>query len=301
VDDRFPKDRDYFVAKAKQLDGEVLVADGNNDDKLQMKQAEEFIGQGVKVLVLVPVNLNTAAAIVRLAHENSIKVIAYERIIANCDLDYYISFDNVKVGELMASYATKLKPEGNYMVLSGDKGDKNAIWVRQGMRNIIDPLVKSGKIKIVYDVYIEDWAPENAYQVMKKYLNLSCVDLPDAILSAYDGMSTGAIKALDENNVTLFPIITGQNAELEACRNILNGRQSMTVYKPIKTEAEQAAILAMKCAKNESIEKTGKTSFNGAIEVPAILIEPISVNVSNMKGTIIADGFLKESEVYGNH
>jgi D-xylose transport system substrate-binding protein len=300
VDDRFPMDRDYFIAKAKELGGEVLVADGNNDDKLQQSQAEELIKNGVGVLVIVPVNLNTAAVIVRMAHDNHIKVIAYERIIANCDLDYFISFDNVKVGEMMANDAVKLKPKGRYMLLCGDKGDKNAIWVRQGQHNVIDPLVKSGEINVVHEVFIEDWAPDNAYQEMKKYLNLSSLDVPDAILSSYDGMSTGAIKAIDENSISLFPVITGQNAELEACRNILKGKQSMTVYKPIKTEAEQAAILAMKCAKNESIEKTGKTSFNGLIEVPSILIEPISVNENNMKSTVIADGFLKESEVYKN-
>jgi D-xylose transport system substrate-binding protein len=222
-------------------------------------------------------------------------------MIFNCDLDYYVSFDNVKVGELMANFAIKLKPKGNYMLLSGDKADKNAIWVRQGHRKIIDPLVKSGDIKIVYDMYIEDWSSDNAYHEMKTYLNLSCVNVPDVILSAYDGISTGALKALDENHVTALPVITGQNAELDACRNILNGRQSMTIYKPLKTEAEQAAILAVKCAKNESVEKTGKTSYNGAIEVPSLLIEPICVTASNMKSTIIADGFLKEAEVYGIH
>jgi D-xylose transport system substrate-binding protein len=299
IEDRFAKERDYFTAKVKELGGDVLFAEGQDNDNLQIQQAEEFINQGVKVIVIASVNKVTAAAIVRYAHGKHIKVIAYERIISNCDLDYFVSFDNIKVGELMASYAVKLKPEGNYVLFGGDKADQNAIWVKQGQRNIINPLVKSGKIKVVYDTFIEDWSHANAYYEMKQYLNLSG-NVPDVVLSSYDGMSTGVLQALDENNVTALPILTGQNAEVQACQNVVNRRQSMTVYKPLKLEAETAAGLAMKIAKGEKIDFGSKTINNGLIEVTSLLIDPISVDASNMKSTVIADGFLKESEVYGS-
>jgi D-xylose transport system substrate-binding protein len=296
VQDRFPKEREYFITKVKSLGGEVLAVDGQYNDALQIQQADELIAKGVKVLVVVANNKITAAAIVRSAHKSNIKVIAYERIIDNCDLDYFISFDNVKVGELMANYALKVKPNGKYMFLEGDKTDQNAVWVKQGHHNVLDPLLKSGQITSVYDCFVEDWSFDNANQTLKNYINLSG-ETPDVIISAYDGMTSGAIKAFEEYKLPL-PISTGQNAEIEACQNIVKGRQSMTVYKPLKQEAEQAAILAVKIAKNEKIEQTSKTSPNGFKDVPSIFIDPISVDASNMKSTVIADGFLKESEVY---
>jgi len=300
VDDRFPKDRDNFIAAVKKLGGEVIAKECNNDDKIQIQQALDLINNdGVKVLAVISVNKNTAATIVREAHKKNVKVIAYDRIISNCELDYFVSFNNVKVGELMALGALKQKPGGNFILLGGDKSDQNAIWVRQGMLNIVNPLVKSGKVKIVYDCYIEDWSWENAYYEMRQFLNLSSM-VPDAIVSAYDGLSTGAIMALDENHVSVsdFPAISGQNAELEACQNIVKGKQTMTVYKPLSLLAQQVAVIAMQCANGKTVETPKDNIFNGAVQVPAFLIEPISVDATNIKSTIISDGFWKESEVY---
>jgi D-xylose transport system substrate-binding protein len=297
TDERTVIERALFMAKVKELGCVPLITDAQFSDQLQITQAQELIDQGAKVLVVMAVNKNTAAAIARIAHSNGVKIIAYERIIANCDLDYYISFDNVKVGELMAKYAITKKPKGKYVILNGDKNDQNAIWVKEGMLKVLEPLVKSGDIQILYNVFVEDWSGDNAYVETKKFLNLS-MDIPDVILSAYDGMSRGAIKALDENEVISFPVITGQNAELLSCKYIVTGKQSMTVYKPLKTEAELAAEIAIKCARHENI-KTNKTVFNGSKEVPSILIDPISVDITNMKSTIIKDKFLKESDVFG--
>lgn len=298
-DERFPKDRDNFTAEISALGGTVISKEAHNDDKIQIEQAQELINQGVKVLVVICINKNTAATIVRNAHENGVKVIAYDRIISNCDLDYFVSFDNVKVGELMAQGVLKLKNTGNFFLLGGDKGDQNAVWVREGMLNVLKPLINQGNIHIVYDVYIEDWSSDNANQVLKQYLNLGGT-LPDAIVSAYDGLSTGAVNALIENNIPVssFPAISGQNAELEACRNIVNGKQTMTVYKPLKNLAKEVANLAMKVAKNEKITNTLTTINNGTNGVPSVLIEPTAVDVNNMKSTIINDGFWKEADIY---
>lgn len=298
VDDRNLVEREYFSAKIKKLGAEPIVVEAQFSDQLQIEQARDLIKQGVKVLVVMAVNKNTAAAIVRHAHDNGVKVIAYERIISNCKLDYYVSFNNVKVGELMAEYALKQKPSGNYIIMSGDKSDQNAIFVKEGQMKVLNPHITSGKIKVTYDSFIEDWSGDNANYEMAGYLNLG-METPDVVLSAYDGMSRGIIKSLLDNQISQYPVITGQNAELQSVRDIVKGHQYMTVYKPLKLEAEQAAEIAIKLAKNEKIETT-QTVFNGSIEVPSILIEPIGVDVSNIRTTIVKDGFLKEEDIYKN-
>lgn len=301
IKERFPKERDYFIAKTKELGGETYATDAANNDELQIRQAEELIKKGVTILVVISVNKNSAAVIVRHAHEKGIKVIAYERIIANCDLDYFISFNNVKVGELLASYSTKLKPNGEYVVLSGDKSDQNAVWVRQGIMNILEPMVKSNTITIGYNVYVEEWSLDNAHQEMKNYLQLTS-RVPDVVISSSDAMSLGVINVLKEFNIPKenYPVITGQNAEIQACKDILNGYQTVTVFKSLKQEAEEAATLAMKLARNETISNVTQKTFNGEKEVPSLLLDPVLVDKSNLKKIIVESGFHSEKEIYGN-
>jgi len=273
-----------------------LLASADNDDKLQIEQAKEMINQGAKILVVNSVNMNTAAEIIRDAHNRKVKVIAYDRLIRNCDLDMYVSFDNTQVGKLMSEYVLKVKPEGNYIILGGDKSDLNAVFVKKGQMDVLDNAIKTGKVKIAYNIFVEDWSSENAYQEIKSFLNLSG-QIPDAILSSYDGMSLGAIKALDEAGLAGKVIITGQDAELEACRNIMKDRQAMTVYKPLKTLATKAAEIAYKIASGEKYKMPESTIENGQKNVPALLLAPISVDKQNMKTTIISDGFYTESQL----
>jgi D-xylose transport system substrate-binding protein len=265
---------------------------------LQIRQADEMIAQGAKVLVINPVNFNTAAEIIRKAHKNNVKVIAYDRIIRNCNLDFYLSFNNEKVGNMMANYVVSLKPEGKYMILSGDKSDQNAIWVKNGVVKVLDPFIKNGKIKVVYDVFVEAWSAENANHEVKQYINLTSGELPDVIISSSDGISAGVVDALVEYDVAGTVLVTGQNADLKACQNIVNGAQIMTVYKPFKKLAYKAAELAIKMANGEIISENTTTTFNGVKDVTTLLFEPILIDKSNLRATVIADGFLTESDVF---
>ena len=295
--ERYIKEQKYFVDKISALGGEAIVASAEYDDKLQITQAREMINNGVKVLVVNSVNMNTAAAIVREAHKNNVQVIAYDRLIKNSDVDYYISFDNIKVGRLMAENIILQKPEGNFVLIGGDKADLNAVLVNKGIMDVLTKPINEGKINIGYNVYIEDWSGENAYYELKQYLNLSGI-IPDAILSSYDGMTAGCISALEEKGLAGKVLITGQDAELEACRNIVNGRQTLTIYKPLKALAEKAAEISFKMAANESFEKPVSTIDNGFKPVSCILLEPKLVDKSNMKTSIIADGFYSENQIY---
>ena len=294
--ERYKKEQAYFKEKIGSLGGEALTLSAEFDDKLQVKQADELLSQGVKVLVVNCVNQNTAAAIVRHAHDKNVQVVAYDRMISNCDLDYYLSFDNNEVGKQMAEYAVKLKPEGSYILIGGDKADMNAVLVKNGQLAVLDPFIKSGKIKIVYNIFVEDWSGENARHEIKKFLDLSG-EIPDVILSSNDGMSTGIIELLKQYNLDGKVVITGQDAELTACRNIVQDKQSMSVYKPFRQLAFAAAELAMELAKNEKITKAATFAPNGLKNVYAILLSPVVVDKSNLKTTVIADGLQKESDL----
>jgi D-xylose transport system substrate-binding protein len=298
VSDRYLKEKVYFSQKLQELGGEAMIMSADYDDKLQINQAKELINKGAKVLVVNCLNLNTAAAIIRDAHDNNVKVIAYDRIIRNCDLDYYLTFDNEKVGKLMVDYVTKIRPNGNYVLLCGDKGDQNAVWVKKGQLDALASSLNTKKINISYNIFIEDWSGDNARNAMKKFLDLSG-EIPDVVLSSYDGMSTGVIDLFKEYKIQPGQVLmTGQDAELAACRNIVQGYQTMTIYKSVKTLAYKAAEVAMKIANNEKIADANGKVWNGQIDVPSILLDPVTVDINNLKTSVIADGFHTESEIY---
>jgi len=286
----------YFKAKAAEMNCNAIVTDAKNDEFLQRKQAKELLDQGVKVLVIMAVNAYTAAEIVRDAHKVGAYVIGYDRIIHNCDLDFYISHNNYNVGKYMADYALKHKPEGKYLLLGGDKSDRNAIFVKTGQLDALKPYVESGKVKIVFDVYVEEWSSDNAYYIMKEYLRLSSNDIPDVILTSYDGLGYAARQALDEAGVTKDVIITGQDAEPKAIRYIIQGKQTLTIYKPLKPLAENAVITAVKLVHGEKPDTT-TSIFNNRIRVPSLLFEPIAVDKNNIRETVVKDGMIKESDV----
>nr|WP_222927502.1 substrate-binding domain-containing protein [Biomaibacter acetigenes] len=169
-EERYTKDRDFFVKRAEELGAEVLVQAANNDENLQNSQVENLITQGIDVLVLDPQNAESAAALVEAAHKANIKVISYDRLIKNCDVDVYLSFDNVKVGELQGKYLTEKVPKGNYFVFAGAPTDNNAKLFKQGAMKYIQPLVDKGDVKILFDQAIKDWQPEEALKLAENAL-----------------------------------------------------------------------------------------------------------------------------------
>ena len=156
-EERWQHDRDFFVAKAKELGADVEVSACNGDDNLQIAQAENMLAKGVDILVVVPHNGDICATIVNKAHSQGVRVIAYDRLIRNCDLDLYISFDNERVGQLQAQYLVQRVPVGNYILIGGAKTDNNAILFRKGQMDVLQPYIDSGKIKIFTDQWATDW------------------------------------------------------------------------------------------------------------------------------------------------
>lgn len=294
TDARYLKDRDYFKGKFESLGGTVEIGDAANDADKQEAQADEMIKNGVNVLVVTSVNQNTAASIVRKAKSKGIKVIAYERLIRNADVDYYITFNHFEVGRIQAQYALNKMPQGNYVIICGDKRDNNAELIMKGQMEVLG---KAGSgVSIIYKSYTEDWDSENAYQDMLRILNLEQKKV-DVVLSANDGMAGGVIRATDEIQPGYPVITTGLDADINACKRIMTGKQSMTVYKPFKLQGEMAAELAYKIIKGESITEAKNTTDNGSVQVPSILLVPTAVDQQNIRTTIIADGFYTEQQL----
>lgn len=297
--DRYIKERAYFSERTKELGYNSEFADADYDQNKQFKQVSDFLNQGIKVLVVGAVNVNLAARIVREAHDHGAIVIAYDRLIKNANLDYYLSFQYQKVGQEMARYVINNKPIGRYILIGGDKTDYNAVQVNKGQMKELEPYIKENKIQILYNVFIEEWNPDNASHEVDYYLNLSD-QVPDAIICSSDRMAGGIIKALEKHDLVGKVLLTGMDADKTACINILSDKQSMTVYKPFKKLAWQAAEIAVKYIKGENIIEAKDFVFNGNIQVPSILIEPIAVDKNNIRTTVIADGLHSENDIYGN-
>lgn len=297
-EERWQKDRDIFTDKVKELGGEVKTLAANGDDATQLSQAEQLISQGVNVLVVIPHNAEATAKIVEKAHQEGIKVISYDRLIKNSDVDYYISFDNVRVGEMQAKAIVEKAPKGNVVYIGGADTDNNAHMFKEGAMNILKPLQDKGDIKIVYDQFSKDWKPEEALKNMENALTANKNNI-QAVVAANDGTAGGAIQALTAQGLAGKVPVSGQDADLAAMQRIAEGTQTMTVYKPIKAIATKAAEMAVALAKGDKVEAAKKVN-NGKIDVPSVLLDPISVNKDNISDTVLKDGYHKLEDVFKN-
>jgi D-xylose transport system substrate-binding protein len=292
VIDRWRTDQSLFMERVKELGGKCLVEVPHGNPDEQVRLGKKLIAEGVNVLVIVPTDAEKAAIIVEAAKAAKIPVISYDRMIASNDVSLYISYDGTKVGNLQAQYAKDRVPTGNYMLINGPKYDINSIYFRNGQLDVLKNDVESGKIKIIADFILEDWSELEAIMKVEEFLSMNNVR-PDAIIAANDALATGALEVLPDELIGKI-VITGMDAEKAALKNIVSGNQSMTVYKPIKPLAYQAAENAIKLAKGQKIG--GAKLKSGEFEVNAILLEPIVVDKSNIKETIMKDGHLSVSE-----
>ncbi len=296
---RWVIDQRYIEKAARDAGAEIVTLSANNDENLQLKQAKDLLKSGIDVLIVVAANSNTSAAIVRDAHDYNVPVIAYDRIIKNCDLDYFVTYEGEKIGTLMIDHALSLKPKGNYILLYGEASDMNATIIKEAQEKALEPYINNQQIKILYKTFISDWSSENASQTMKKVL--AFIDEPiDAIITSYDGLSIGTLKVLvEEYGYQGGMVITGQDAELEAVKAIVDGKMTMTVYKSIKTISSAAVDLAINLAKGKTVDNINSTINNGRVDVPSVLLTPIAVDKNNIRTTVISDGYYTEEQIYG--
>lgn len=295
--ERWESDRDYFVEKVQELGGTVTVVEAGNDAETQLRQAQKLLAEGVNVLVVVPVDQFGASKIVEEAQKKDVPVVSYDRLILNCKLDYYVSTDNVEIGELQARYLTTIKPNGNYVLIGGARSDHNSQFLYLGHMNVLSPLVEKGDIKVVLNSFTEFWEEDEGYNITKDFLKNPAAQ-PDAIIAGNDAIAMGAIRALEEAGMAGKVLVAGMDADLHNLQEIVKGTQTCTIYKPIPKMAAAAAEIAFRLGSGLDCERTFQTISNGEMLVPSYLFNGVIVNKQNLKLTVVSEGYQTEEDIY---
>ena len=294
--ERWSRDRDYFVAAATGLGAKVFVQSADANEQKQIAQIENLISRGVDVIVIVPYNATVLNTAIKEAKKANIKVLSYDRLALNSDIDAYISFDNKAVGQMQAKALVELKPKGNYYLLGGAPTDNNAKMLREGQLSVLDPLVAKGDIKIVGKQWVKQWSPAEAMAIIENALTANNNQI-DAIVASNDGTAGGAIQALTSQKLNGKVPVSGQDADLAAVRRVMAGTQAMTVYKPLKLIASEAAKLSVQLVRNEKPAYNAQYD-NGFKKVNTLLLKPIPLTKANLN-ILIKDGFFTEAQIAG--
>jgi D-xylose transport system substrate-binding protein len=304
-EERWQRDRAAIIARAAALGADVIDLAANSNDTQQIRDIESLITSRVNVLLVVPHNGAAMAKAVALAHAAHIPVIAYDRLIPDSDLDFYITFDAVKIGALQARYLIDHLPtpgRGRIVRLHGAKTDHNAHLLKQGQDEVLKPLIERGDILVSHEEWVDDWKPENAKRIVNAALSRVAMmamknPIITGILAPNDGTALGSVQALlEEGQVGPAAagqpkiVITGQDAELSACQRILAGTQTMTIYKPLSRLAGRAAEIAFAMASGKPVIANAEID-NGRRKVPAFYIDVVAVDAGNVMDTVVKDGF----------
>jgi D-xylose transport system substrate-binding protein len=293
---------DFEKAVEELCEGcEVLYSNAGGDAEKQQSQAEAALTQGAEVLVVDPMDSKSAAAIAEKAQAQNVPVVSYDRLIENGEVNAYVSFDNVKVGELQAeTLAKKLKedgsPTGPIIMINGDPADPNAALFKEGAHNGLE----AAGVKIAKEYDTPGWSAENAQREAQQAITALGNNGFAGIYAANDDTGGGAIAALKGAGLNPEEIpVTGQDATVAGLQRILAGQQFMTVYKEIGPQAKVSAEIAIDLAEGKGVpqDKVSEELDNGAGKVPSVLLEPIAVVKDNVKSTVVADGFVTASEL----
>jgi D-xylose transport system substrate-binding protein len=293
-------DRPLLAAAFKAAGVPATIQNAQGDKSTQQQQAEQAITNGAKIILLTNLDSGSGAAIEQLAAARGVKVIDYDRLTLKGKAAYYVSFDNVKVGQLQGEGLVKClsgvaKPR--IAELNGSPDDNNATLFAQGYNSVLDPLYKGGKATRVADQSVPDWDNQQALTIFEQMLQKSSNKI-DGVLAANDGLGNSVISALKSRKLKQLPV-TGQDATTQGLQNIIAGDQCMTVYKAIKKEADAASQLAISLSKGTQPPAglvNGK-SDDGVRQVPSVLLTPVAVTKDNIKDTVLADGFVKRSDL----
>ncbi|MCX7655304.1 MAG: substrate-binding domain-containing protein [Treponemataceae bacterium] len=297
--ERWNKDVKIFSGAARELGAEVIVQLSAGGTKEQIAQIKYLIQRHINALVVIAHDMEMIAGVIKQAEDEGIPVIAYDRMILGIPIDAYISFDNVEVGRLFGRALSRAVPRGNYLIVNGSVRDNNSYLVNQGVYEVLTPFIKAGQIKIVRDIWLDEWSYDEALEKIGKVFD-ETTNI-DAISCGNDQIASAAIQNLAERRLAGKVAVVGQDADLISCQRVVEGTQLMTVYKPIARLASRAAYLAVSLAKKEipSPPDTYMDNKSGTL-IPSYIEKPIAVYKHNMEETVIRDGFHSSSDVYRN-
>ena len=300
-EERWVRDKEAMEKWAAEMGVELKVQVADADQAQQAQQVENLLTQGIDVLILAPHDASASAELVKKANDEGVPVLSYDRLVTGTDkLNYYLSFDNEKVGELQGKYFVDNVESGNVILFAGAPTDNNALLFFKGAMEQLQPKIDSGDYTVIggeefQQVATDNWVPANAQNRATNVLTAN----PDAeiagVLAPNDGTAGGIIEAFKAANVTL-PVITGQDSEIAAIKRIKIGEQSMTIFKDTRALAKAAIETAVKIGSGEMVETNGNVD-NGVIEVPSVLLEPQVVTQDNFQELLIDSGYINESDL----
>ena len=299
-EERWQRDHDAFDARCKQLNVDCIITVANGDAGRQANDVDNLLTRGIDVLVIAPHDATQAASMVEKAKAQNVPVISYDRLINSDKIDLYISHQIPVIGRKMAEYALQHVPKGNYIMVYGAPTDNNAHIIKKEQLAVLQPAIDRGDIKIVAEQFAKDWSPEEAMNIVENALT-QVTDNAQAVIASNDGTAGGAIAALERRGLAGKMLVTGQDAEKAALQRIAEGKQTMTIYKPIVPLAYSAVESAIALA-NKQTPNNVVSFHNDAInkDVSAVLLEVIAVDKDNLVSTVIKDGFVTYDDVYAN-
>ena len=295
-EERWAKHDEPAIVAALEAGGcEYIQSDAGSSEEQQITDVENLISQGANVVMILAQNTQAILPAVQAATDQGIPVIAYDRLIEDANT-FYVSFDNVLVGQLMAEVVFDLVPTGNYFIIKGNGADANSDFLREGIGSVIDPAVEAGEITILEEDYTDNWDPALAQTTTEQWLSAHNNDV-QAIVSENDGMATGAAAALDAQGLLGTVVLSGQDADVAALQRVATGDQAVSVWKDARalgTAAGEAAVQLAGGASLADVEGTGEFVYTNKetqaeTVLTSILLTPIPITQDNLQEVVDAE------------
>lgn len=294
---RWANEKTYMEERAAEKGAKIEVRLNTTDKpKTQVDDCRELIDSGIDVLIITPRDASKVSEILDYAKSKKVPVISYARAVLNDEVDLFVGYDSVRIGQTMGQYLAELVYTGDYIILQGDEGDNNAKLLDQGARRYLDEL--QGNIRVILDAAVPGWSPEEAKRMVKEAVTANGNNV-DAIFAPNDKLAGAAADALAELGVTKPVVITGMDAELAALQRIVKGTQSMTIYMNLRDLANTAIDQACNLAQGKKPESNAEFDNQSGKLIPSNLITGQVITKPNLDNTLIDTGLFSREEVYG--
>jgi D-xylose transport system substrate-binding protein len=298
-EERWKIDEAAMKAAIEAAGDTYISADAQSSSEKQLNDVDALISQGANVLIINAWDKDAIGPAIEKAAAEGIPVIGYDRLIED-NRTFYLTFDNIQVGKIIATEVMKAQPKGNYAIIKGDAGDPNAGFLLQGMMSVIGDAVKSGDIKIVGESFSDGWKPENAQKNMEQILTANDNKV-DAVLAENDGMAGGAAAALAAQGLTVP--LGGQDGDKAAINRVARGTQTVSVWKDSRALGKAAGEIAAALGDGTAMDKiAGAVKFSDGpkkVEMNAILLTPTAVTRETLNLPIDAGHITKAEACEG--